>query len=1047
MWGNGDTGPIADSLAPGIYTALATDAEGCTAEASVLVVDGFGLGLSTSVMDASCGSADGSATVSAASGTAPYTFAWSSGDSTASIGGLAPGSYTVLVQDANGCSDAAVVDVAGSSGFSAVVSASAAGCTGEDGTASVLLAGGLPPYTVLWSTGDTTTAVDSLAPGSYSILVADAAGCTAMDSFTIGFDCAGPPTVVRDTVATHEGVFLVIDVLQNDTDSSGLAGLPSITTAPVHGSAAVLADGSIGYSPDPGFIGLDSLQYTWCNPDGCGSAWVLIYVGIGDNPPVALPDLASTEPGVGVLIAVGENDFDPDGQPLNWVLTEAPALGSAALGSGAGDGVAWYLPPPGYVGSVVFGYAVCDPAGQCDSTTVTVLIDGPGANEPLAVDDAVSTAAGEALTIDPLVNDLSGGFPLDPTSVAITGMPANGSFSVDPVTGVVTYIPNPGFTGTDAITYQVCNTAGFCSSATIVITVGSTDNPPVAVDDVASTAEGTPVWIPVLANDNDPDGDGLLPVIATPPSQGSVVVLPDGSMVYTPDPGYSGSDAFSYLYCDATGNCDDATVFVTIAGANRSPEAVRDYSHTDAGTPITRNLLANDSDPDGDPLVLSILSGPSIGAASIGAGGSVTYTPSGTDYSDSLQYQICDPEGACDTAWWIITVGTTAFPPVVLDDSTSTLACTLVVVNLLANDVDPDLGGGLGSGSYGLGLEARITTPPAFGEALITDDKKLVYLPPDGFVGVVDIGYEACDTDGFCASATVRIWVLPGILPPAAFDDAYSMLGGSTLGSFPLDNDVDPNGHDLVGPDVLSGPANGSLTVNADGSVSYTPSSGFVGLDSARYAVCDTVSDCLGMPRCDTAWIVWTVLDPDPVDTNRAPMAINDTICTEPGLDVLIDALANDLDPDGDGLFLSLLGTGTQGTATVGLDDLVTYAPGPDFAGGDSIPYVACDGDGLCDTAWIFICLERDFFVPDVITPNGDGDNDAWVIDGLEAYPNAAVVIYNRWGDEVYAAQPYANDWRGTYRDRGQLPDGTYYYVLTLGDGSAPIAGFVAVFR
>jgi gliding motility-associated-like protein len=1042
-WSNGDLGPIADSLPAGLYTVTVVDAGGCSRSAEVAVASGFGLSLSAVVADASCGSVDGSIALGVGSGTAPYAYAWSTGDTTASISGLAPGSYSVLVTDALGCSDVLSATVDGSTGLVVALTVDAAGCSDTDGGASLSISGGLAPFSILWSTGDSTLSVDALPSGSYSVSVVDAAGCVAVDSFAVPIDCAGPPTVVRDTVATHEGVFLVIDVLVNDTDSSGLAGLPAILIPPANGTAAVLTDGSIGYSPNPGFIGLDSLQYAWCNPDGCGSAWVLIYVGIGDNPPVALPDVASTEPGVPVLIAVGENDFDPDDDVLNWVLTEAPALGVAALGSGAGDGTALYVPPPGYVGTVVFGYAVCDPAGQCDSTTVTVVIAGPGANEPLAVDDAVSTGIETPVLVDPLLNDLGGGFPLDPGSVAVLSPPSNGGFAVDPITGVITYIPNPGFVGTDELIYQVCNTAGFCSSASIVFTVGSTDNPPVALDDAATTAEGTPVLIPVLANDNDPDGDGLLPTIAVAPSQGSVTVLPDGSMLYAPNPGYSGSDAFSYLYCDAAGNCDDATVFITITGANRSPEAVRDYSHTDASVPVTTNVLSNDSDPDGDPLSISILSGPSVGSVSIGSGGSLTYTPSGSDYPDSLQYTACDPDGACDTAWWIITVGNTSFPPVVLNDSSSTLACTLVVVNLLANDVDPDLG------AYGAGLEARITDPPASGEALITDDRKLVYLPPDGFTGLVEIGYEACDADGVCASAVVRIWVLPGILPPAAFDDAFVTESGSTPGSFPLANDVDPNGHDLVGPDILSGPFNGSLTVNPDGSVSYTPGAGFAGLDSAQYAVCDTVSDCLGMPRCDTAWIQWTVLDPDPdpVDSNRAPIALNDTLCTEVGVDLVVDALVNDLDPDGDALTLTLLSSGNQGTAVLLPGNLVEYRPGPDFAGGDSLLYLICDPDGLCDSAWIFICLDPGFFIPDVITPNGDGDNEAWVIDGLEAYPDAAVVIYNRWGDEVYSAQPYNNDWTGTFRDRGALPDGTYYYILTLGDGSAPIAGFVAVFR
>ena len=93
------------------------------------------------------------------------------------------------------------------------------------------------------------------------------------------------------------------------------------------------------------------------------------------------------------------------------------------------------------------------------------------------------------------------------------------------------------------------------------------------------------------------------------------------------------------------------------------------------------------------------------------------------------------------------------------------------------------------------------------------------------------------------------------------------------------------------------------------------------------------------------------------------------------------------------------------------------------------------------------VCVNPGFFVPDVITPNGDGSNDFFVITGLVNYPNNGLTVYNRWGDEVYSAQPYLNDWQGTYNDRGDLPDGTYYYILQLGDGSTPLAGYIAIFR
>jgi gliding motility-associated-like protein len=174
---------------------------------------------------------------------------------------------------------------------------------------------------------------------------------------------------------------------------------------------------------------------------------------------------------------------------------------------------------------------------------------------------------------------------------------------------------------------------------------------------------------------------------------------------------------------------------------------------------------------------------------------------------------------------------------------------------------------------------------------------------------------------------------------------------------------------------------------------------------------------------------------------------MDDSVKITQDADVLIAVLANDFDPDGDPLTVLLISDPENGTATVNGAGNVQYDPNPGFSGIDSFQYQICDPFGLCDTAWIIVCVAGDFFVPDVITPNGDGDNDFFVITGIENYPNNTLTIFNRWGDRVWSAGGYVNQWRGTYDDNGDLPDGTYYFILDLGDGSQPITGFVAVFR
>ena len=119
-----------------------------------------------------------------------------------------------------------------------------------------------------------------------------------------------------------------------------------------------------------------------------------------------------------------------------------------------------------------------------------------------------------------------------------------------------------------------------------------------------------------------------------------------------------------------------------------------------------------------------------------------------------------------------------------------------------------------------------------------------------------------------------------------------------------------------------------------------------------------------------------------------------------------------------------------------------------DFMMRYSICYEECPE--LCSYADILIKIfdEEECLASNVITPNGDGINDSFVITCLEGqkYPNSSLIIFNNWGDELYRAAPYDNSWQGSYRDEA-LPSGTYYFIFNRGDGSAKLAGFIALER
>ena len=279
------------------------------------------------------------------------------------------------------------------------------------------------------------------------------------------------------------------------------------------------------------------------------------------------------------------------------------------------------------------------------------------AQPPVAVADGAAVAENGSVGVDVLANDSDPDSDLDPTTLAIATGPANGAVSINPTTQVITYTPTTGYTGPDSFTYQVCDSTALCDTATVSITVTALPRPPVANPDSASVAEDGAVSVDVLANDTDPDGD-IDPTtvsVTSVPTHGAATVDPTtGAIAYTPDPDYNGPDSFTYHVCDAAALCDTATVSLTVTAAPDSPVAVADSTTVSQNGSVGVDVLANDTDPDGDidPSTVSVTSGPLHGTVSVDpTTGAITYTPAqGYSGPDSFTYQVCDSTGSCASA-------------------------------------------------------------------------------------------------------------------------------------------------------------------------------------------------------------------------------------------------------------------------------------------------------------------------------------------------------------------------------------------------------------
>jgi subtilisin family serine protease len=482
-----------------------------------------------------------------------------------------------------------------------------------------------------------------------------------------------------------------------------------------------------------------------------------------DNPPPppgggpdATDDALTVAEDGSAAVAVLANDSDPDGEALTVLSATDPAHGSTAVQP---DGTILYTPDPDHAGTDTFDYTIENESGRRATGSVAVTIT-PANDDPVAGDDNATTLIDTGVTIDVLANDTD--VDGDTLSVSGVGAPANGTASIEP-DGRITYTPGPGFAGGDSFDYDISDGAGGSASATVSVAVVAADGPPVAIDDTVVTDEDAAIAIDVLANDVDPEGGPLSVTAATTPAHGSVSVASDGTISYTPAPDYHGTDTFDYTIQDGAGLTDTATVSLDVTPVNDQPVAANDSASTAEDAPTTIDVLANDTDPDGDPLTVSDVGAPSVGSVAIEADGRLTYTPA-ANYagSDTFSYTVADGAGGSDSATVSITVSAVNDPPSAADKTVTTAYGKAVAVTLTGSDVET------------CNLTFQIVAPPANGTLTApsniacvsllspyTDSSKVTYTPAAGFSGPDGFTYRVSDGTAWSAPAAVSITVSP----------------------------------------------------------------------------------------------------------------------------------------------------------------------------------------------------------------------------------------------------------------------------------------------
>ncbi|NND08847.1 MAG: tandem-95 repeat protein [Saprospiraceae bacterium] len=799
-----------------------------------------------------------------------------------------------------------------------------------------------------------------------------------------------PIMAVNDTTMTPVNTLVNVPAVENDIP--GLVGLDTASVAivtgegPDNGMVNVLADGTIDYTPNMNFAGIDSFIYVICDSivpaANCDTATV--YVTVTSTPIVAVNDMTMTPANTLVNVAVPTNDIPGlvglDTASVAIVTGEGPDNGMVVVLT---DGTIDYTPNMNFAGIDSFMYVICDsivPAANCDTATVYVTVTS---TPIVAVNDTTMTPANTLVNVAVPANDIPGLVGLDPASVAIvTGKePIHGMAKVL-ADGTIDYTPNMNFAGIDSFMYAICDSivpAANCDMATVYVTVTST--PIMAVNDTTMTPANTLVNVAVPANDIPGlvglDTANVAIVTGEEPVHGMVQVLADGTIDYTPNMNFAGIDSFMYVICDSivpAANCDTATVYVTVTST--PIVAVNDTTMTPANTLVNAAVPANDIPGlvglDTASVAIVMGEGPDNGMVNVLVDGTIDYTPD-LNFAgiDSFMYAICDsimPAANCDTATVYVTV--TSTPIMAVNDTTMTPANTLVNVPVTANDI-PGLVG-LDTASVAIVMGEG----PDNGMVNVLADGTIDYTPNMNFAGIDSFMYVICDSivpAANCDTATVYVTVTS--TPIVAVND-MTMTPVNTLVNVAVPANDIPGlvGLDTASVAIVTGeePENGMVNVLVDGTIDYTPDPNFAGIDSFMYVICDSI---MPAANCDTATVYVTV-------TSTPIVAVNDMTMTPENTLVNIPVAANDI-PGLVGLDTASVEmvTGEEpenGMVMVLADGTIDYTPDPNFAGIDSFMYSICDSIypvPNCDTATVSI-----FIVPDVDTifiPLGDTCLDA----------------------------------------------------------------------
>ncbi len=1052
------------SLCPNIYTVIVNDANGCADTQSVTLSDPPGIDVVIGSTPANCGVCDGTITITPTTGLAPYTYVWTialtglppalpfTGNGTSSVSNVCADLYNVLVTDANGCDSIFTIPMNNSSGpTGAITTSNPASCPGVcDGSGSVdTVIGGTPAFTFLWNDipGTANDSAFNLCDSAYFVQITDAAGCIYFAPITI----TEPAPILSNGVIT---MALCSNICTG-----------AITVAPTGGTAGYTyfwTPGVITGQGTPTVTGLCSGTYTLSITDANFCVKVDSFV-VGQSTPLTAT-IASTN-----------------------ISCSASCNGIAYINitSGTGPYTIQWNDPSGQTNDTAF--ALCAGNYSVDITDAlgcTLTLNTTVTSTPPVLANAVITGATCGLCDGSATVTPTGGTAgytylwsngqITPTATAL----CSGLYTVDitDANGCVTNVPIP-----------VNNTSG-PTSATIVstnITCNGLCNGSVAsVTPVGGTAPYTFLWIAsgqttaaigslcagtYFIQITDVNGCSLMdsviitepsPILANQVITAATCGLCDGTITIAPSGGTgpytvlwnTGSSALSLInlcagvysvdITDAAGCIQNVmiplnsqsgptiTTFPTDVTCNGSCNGI-DSVYATGSSPFV--YLWNDVSLQTTPVTTATLCAGTYFIQVTDAAGCVTIAPSIISEPDSIGFSVANAQdplcnGNANGQITIIPSGGTLSytyswtPAPALGQITATAVgldantyivtvtdangCnatqTVTLVNpvslTISNVATPSSCNTIPDGAIDVTVGGG-TLPYTYlwsgGSSAVTED----------LVGILSGTYTITVTDSNSCTIVDTIILLPAqtVIADAGNDTSFCESGAITL-----DASASVNGTTYQWFDMSNTLLGSSVTLT------FNPPTG----TNSFYVVVDNGTGCS---------------DNDTVDVTANPLPNANA-----GADVTIVIGATT--PIGGSPTTSAVGATISWTpAPSSLDNYTASNPNANPATTTTYTVTVTSAQGCTAVDSVVITVRPSIIFPDGISPNADGANDEWIIDGIDLFPNCEVEVYNRWGELLFQSVGYKETWKGTFKGK-ELPVGTYYYVIDLKDDLFPDA-------